>query len=83
MEKIYVFEVKNRNGIYGYTRQEDGGNLPKKLNNQSVIWKSFRTLEIEENEPPRIGLNTKEMLEHINNEGFYINKITIDIQISE
>lgn len=83
MEKIYVFEVKNRNGIYGYTRQEDGGNLPKKLNNQSVIWKSFRTLEIEENEPPRLGLNTEEMLEHINNEGFYINTIFNNSKISQ
>ena len=83
MEKIYVFEASNQNGIYGYTRQEDGSNLPVNYQNRSITWNASKVLEVEENEPPRIGLNTKEMLEHINNEGFYINKITIDIQISE
>lgn len=82
MERIFVFEAVNKNGIYGYTRQDDGKNLPLVINNQSITWKAFRILDIQENEPPRIGLNKDEMIESINNNGFYINQIIINTDIS-
>ena len=82
MERIFVFEAVNGKNIYGYTREENGENLPKSLNGRSINWKAFRTLEVENIEQPRIGLNTKEMIDSINNQGFYINQISINTEIS-
>lgn len=55
----------------------------KNINGKNINWTYWRTLHINENEPPRIGLDTKEMLESINNNGFYVNSISIDVQIPQ
>lgn len=83
MNNIFVYEAENMKDVYGYVKDNNVGNLPNNINGKNINWKFWRTLHIEENEPPRLGLNTKEMLDAINNNGFYLNSISIDIQISE
>lgn len=83
MEEIFVFEASNVKDLYGYTKENNIELLPQKINDKNINWAYWRTLHINENEPPRIGLDTKEMLESINTNGFYVNSISIDVQISQ
>lgn len=83
MVEIFVFESKDLYGVYGYILKNDINLLPKNFNGHNVEWVYFKTLQVEDNEPPRLCLNTKEMFNEINKNGYYINIIKLDSQISE
>ena len=74
---LYVFKctsLKNRTGL---TIDKTGANLPADLC-KNGRWGFWKTIEINEGDPARIGVgSTEEILAAIEEKGYYINDTSI------
>lgn len=58
---VHIFECSSKRSVFGATLEADGGNLPQN-SCEGGSWQLFKIIEVSENDPPRIGLDTKAML---------------------
>lgn len=81
MTKISVYQ-SNLKGFFGFTLPNEEKNLPSKLNNQDVIWKYWKDINIDKN-TQLFGADPKKILDNISNNGFYVCKTTIKFTVSQ
>ncbi len=67
--KLYVFSGSGE--FYGLTENKTGDNLPS----QFGPWKDFKTIEMNEGELARIGVNTDKALTDIKTKGYHVTKV--------
>lgn len=67
--QVHVFRAKGDN--YGFTEDQTGSNLP----NVSGPWTFVKTMDLRDDDPPRVALSSQEALEGIRRKGFYTNKV--------
>jgi hypothetical protein len=80
---VHIFTCSTRQTRKGLTPDRTGGNLPA-TSCQGGNWKFFKTIEVNPEEPGRIGaLPAVEILAAIARDGYAINDITIEISESQ
>jgi hypothetical protein len=72
MMRIYIFECKSDNNLYGFTFNSTGEILPKQVP-CSEGWKLFKQIQIEEDKPvPLLGIDQTHILSGIKEKGYYL-----------
>jgi hypothetical protein len=71
--QVYLFRGPGR--VFGCTPIETGDNLPAKF----APWSPFKTIELERNGPPVMGVNTTECLDDIEQYGFHVTDAHVRI----
>lgn len=80
---VHIFTCSTRQTRAGVTPDRMGGNLPA-TSFQGGIWKFFKTIEVNPEDPGRIGaLPAFEILATIGRDGYAINDFTIEFRESQ
>ncbi|MFC0305180.1 hypothetical protein ACFSTI_20740 [Rhizorhabdus histidinilytica] len=74
--QIYIFAGKG--GIYGFTPDETGANLPKDYG----VWTHHSTIGMQRGESSRIVVNTDECLNNIATQGYHLQSAKIETNTS-
>jgi hypothetical protein len=71
---VYIFQ--GGDGLYGFTPQDDGGNLPAEYS----PWMPLKSVKIvSDRTAPRIGVSEIEVLTAIKRQGYCITDVRIEI----
>jgi hypothetical protein len=65
--QVHVFMAPKH---YGFTSDETGLNLP----DVGAPWQKFKVIRMERGEAPRIGVSADEVLDAIEEDGFYLQR---------
>lgn len=80
---VHIFTCSTRQTRAGLTPDRTGGNLPA-TSCQGGIWKFFKTIEVNPEDPGRIGaLQGVEILATIARDGYAINDFTMEFRDSQ
>jgi hypothetical protein len=72
--RVNIFQ--GTGGLYGFTPQANGANLPA----ENGPWRSFKSVEMFPDHPAhRIGVDETEVLAAIERQGYYITDARIDV----
>ena len=71
MKYVYVFMNTANRKLHGFTCNNSGANLP--LNASNGKWRLFKEIEITKESRRIIGANPKEILEGIEEDGYFLN----------
>ena len=80
---VHIFTCSTRQTRAGLTPDRSGGNLPA-TSCQGGIWKFFKTIEVNPEDPGRIGaLPAVEILATIARDSYAINNFTMELRESQ
>ena len=80
---VHMFTCSTRQTRAGLTPDRSGGNLPA-TSCQGGIWKFFKTIEVNPEDPGRIGaLPAVEILATIARDSYAINNFTMELRESQ
>lgn len=71
--EVHVFS--NKDNLYGFSIDRTGNNLP----HQDSKWKYFKTITPEAGEPPRIALETDDLLKALDEKGYFVSRVIVKV----
>ena len=74
--RVYVF--KGKVGIYGFTEDKSGANLPA----EHGPWSAFKEIDLKPGEQPRIAVISDEALDNIAKHGFHLQGVEFKFSTS-